>query len=46
MEQNIIEMAVGRYAGKTTYNLEPIGEPNVDEIMPAKYILDHFLVMG
>lgn len=43
MEQWLIEMSSGRYAGKTDVTIEPIGTPNVDELIPAKYTLNHFM---
>lgn len=45
LEQNLIEMSCGRFAWHTDITIEPIGVPNVDELMPAKYSLQHFMYM-
>lgn len=43
IEQGLVELAVGRFAGKLNFNIEPDGEANVDELQASKYILQHYI---
>jgi len=45
MASNIVEQSMGRFAKRFNFSVEPIGTPNIDEIQPAKYILQHFMDM-
>jgi hypothetical protein len=46
MEQNLIEMSMGRNPGNINFNVEPNGKADVDMIQPAKYALEYFLELG
>ena len=43
LENNLLEVAVGRQAEKLIFDVEPIGEANIEQTMPSKYALQYYL---
>lgn len=43
MEQNLIEVYMGRTNGKVLYDIVPDGQANIEELQPSKYALQFFL---
>lgn len=43
VEKNVIEFSCGRQAWSLNYNIEPLWETDIQQLMPAKYTLDYFL---
>lgn len=44
MEQSLVELAMGRMAGKVNYNLEAVGKkPITEDLTVAKYTLAHYI---
>ena len=43
IEQNLIEIYMGRTNGKVSYDIVPDGQANIDELQPAKYALQFVL---
>ena len=44
VEQSLVELACGRFAGKLNFKLEPVGrQPDVNEMQSAKYSLAFFM---
>jgi hypothetical protein len=42
--QNLVEIHTGRQAGQMFFNIEPDGnQADVNELQPAKYILEYYL---